>query len=385
VIKQVLSILGSFRRLKNIKQVRSKHDFVHFYEENEPQLGTLFFVGGFVFDVLTLSRIDDTFTMYQHAVYLFIISIMLIVNEIHQVRPYNWPNWLISFWQYQDLVVHFLFGSLLSCYALFYFKSASLATSFVFMIFISFLMVANELPRFQKGGPIIKFALISLCFTSFLSYVVPIVLGWIGAIPFVLSVCISLSLSFVLSYFLNRKLPDPNHTRNLVILPSALVQIVFLALYLLKMIPPVPLAIDYAGIYHNVEKAEGRYVLSYDRPFWKFWQHGAQSFVAQSGDKIYVYVRVFSPTHFKDKVFIRWMFREPKTGWQSYDVIPLNIVGGRDQGFRGYAFKSNYTPGQWRVQIETADEREIGRISFDVEINPSADLSASRDLRVDYD
>ena len=28
--------------------------------------------------------------------------------------------------------------------------------------------------------------------------------------------------------------------------------------------------------------------------------------------------------------------------------------------------KSNYQPGDWKLQVETTDEREIGRIYFDV-------------------
>jgi hypothetical protein len=52
----------------------------------------------------------------------------------------------------------------------------------------------------------------------------------------------------------------------------------------------------------------------------------------------------------------------------SSDRIPLKIVGGRKEGFRGYGFKSNYEPGSWRAQVETNDGREIGRIYFDLEL-----------------
>lgn len=35
-------------------------------------------------------------------------------------------------------------------------------------------------------------------------------------------------------------------------------------------------------------------------------------------------------------------------------------------GYRGVTFKRHVHPGQWRVTVETADERPIGRIRFDV-------------------
>jgi hypothetical protein len=54
------------------------------------------------------------------------------------------------------------------------------------------------------------------------------------------------------------------------------------------------------------------------------------------------------------------------------DSIPIRIVGGREQGFRGYGLKSNYQPGEWKVQVETTDGREIGRVYFDLEVAPQA-------------
>ena len=48
--------------------------------------------------------------------------------------------------------VHFLFGSLLSAYAVFYFKSASGLMPLVFLAALCAVLVANELPRFRKLG-----------------------------------------------------------------------------------------------------------------------------------------------------------------------------------------------------------------------------------------
>ena len=66
-------------------------------------------------------------------------------------------------------------------------------------------------------------------------------------------------------------------------------------------------------------------------------------------------------------------------GWALQDTIPIKIVGGREQGFRGYGVKSKYPPGDWKVQVETTDGREIGRVYFDVEPAPAS----ARTFRVD--
>jgi hypothetical protein len=80
-----------------------------------------------------------------------------------------------------------------------------------------------------------------------------------------------------------------------------------------------------------------------------------------------VYAAVYSPSRFSDQVILHWLYRDPRQGWLTSDRIPMQISGGRDGGYRGYAYKSNYTPGDWRVQIETTDGSEIGRIELEIE------------------
>ena len=90
---------------------------------------------------------------------------------------------------------------------------------------------------------------------------------------------------------------------------------------------------------------------------------------------MHVYFRVFSPSRFSDQVLMRWYLHEAARGWVLQDTIPIKIVGGREEGFRGYGVKSKYQPGDWKVQVETTDAREIGRIYFSVESVPEAPRS----------
>jgi hypothetical protein len=167
--------------------------------------------------------------------------------------------------------------------------------------------------------------------------------------------------------------------RTHVLYPFGFIQAVFVALYFMHAIPPVPLSVKYMGIYHGVKKTEEGWELSYTRPSWKFWEHGDQVFLARKGDEVFCYIQVFSPTRFKDRLQVRWLYEDSRRGWVSADAIPLPVIGGREEGYRAVTEKTNFQPGAWRVQVETMDDREIGRISFEIR---SDDSTGERDSKI---
>jgi hypothetical protein len=150
------------------------------------------------------------------------------------------------------------------------------------------------------------------------------------------------------------------------VMPFATIQLSFAILYFAHAIPPVPLSVSYMGVFHDVKREAGEYRLFYTRSRWKFWQHGDQTFLSRPGDVIHCFVRIFSPAKFKDQLQIRWLYKDPKKGWQTRDLIPFQIAGGREEGYRGVVRKANYEPGHWRVQVETLESREVGRIDLAV-------------------
>src|ERR1700728_4259098 len=119
------------------------------YKRYEP---ALFFTAGFLFDVFTLRRIDDWLKLGFQVLFMAILAYFLSL-QYRQVKP-GWrvPVLLAKIWPYQIEIVHFLFGSLLSAYAIFYFKSASATRSGVFLLLIVILMVLNELEFVRKQG-----------------------------------------------------------------------------------------------------------------------------------------------------------------------------------------------------------------------------------------
>ncbi|OQW46595.1 MAG: hypothetical protein A4S09_05290 [Proteobacteria bacterium SG_bin7] len=336
-----------------------------------------FFIGGFLFDMVMTGRIDETFGIIQQGTYLLLIAIFTSLDWYDQIQPFTFKNRLGQAWSYRRGFIHFLLGSLLNCYAIFYFKSASLLTSFAFMFVLAAIVVANELPKFKSYGAAMKFGMLSLCSTSFLAYLVPIFYGRIGIVPFFMALILSLGFQFLIYNYLRKKLSNHfsaevniyNHpVFQTVMAPAIATLLIFTGMYILKMLPPVPLSAQYLGVYHSLEKENGKFKLGYTRPSYYFWQNGDQSFKARPGDKIFIFTRLFSPAKFKDQVNVRFEFLNAKDKWEYRDSIPMTIEGGRDEGFRGYVFKSNYQPGSWRVRLMTNDNREIRRIYFSIEV-----------------
>ena len=320
-------------------------------------------------------------TIAQQALYLAIVTAVLTQMFFQPDAPAAAEGVKRLYYRYRIALLSFLLGGLLNLYTIFFFKSSTLLVSFAFMLLMVALLVLNELHQFRWLGLSFRFALLSLCGLSFCATAVPIAIGQLGTAIFLLSMAVGCVPIAALAWWMRRQSPERfPAVRNQILVPFGLVLVAFLVAYLFRVIPPVPLSLPYIGIYHGVERVKDEYRLSHERPAWRIWHNGDQEFVAQDGDRVFVFFRLFSPTRFADEVRVRWFLREQR-GWVAQDSIPIKITGGRAEGFRGYGFKTNYQPGEWKVQVETTDGREIGRIYFTLELAPTSPRSFTVDVQ----
>jgi len=349
--------------------------------KNHPYLPAGAFVAGFVFDIVTLDRADSLFQILQQAAYLAFLTWLLYAKILYEHGLITIPQKLQRIWKYHEFTVQFLLGSLLSVYTLFYIKSASILSSLIFVFLIAALLVINEFVRLKRNQIVLSLVLFFLCLASYFIYLVPTLLGFVGVFPFALALVITLGCVAFVYRIIERKFRANPEMKKMVerkiVYSGGGVIALFLVSYVLQIIPPVPVSLSYIGIFRDVHKENGQYVLSYTRPWWRFWENGDQTFYARPGDSIVAFVRVFAPTGFRDEFRIRWLLRTPR-GWEKQDSIPITVAGGRDQGFRGYTVKANYQPGHYRIQVETTDAREVGRLYMDV--HPDAE-TGPRELK----
>jgi hypothetical protein len=253
-----------------------------------------------------------------------------------------------------------------------YFKSTSVSRSLFFFVPTVALMIANEMPQVRRVGHRLRLGLYAFCQLSFMNYLVPIALGVMGGWVFLLSVSLAGLFTALLVRGVHRLNParSPAH---LAVAPVFVIAVV-VGSYFLKWIPPVPLSLQYAGVFHRVERVGPFYELAYWKRIPGNWFHREdRRFLAREGDRVHCFVRVFGPRRFHHALGLLWERRDPSTGrWAQTDRVPLEIRGGRAAGYRGWAAKANYTPGRWRVSVVTEDDRSLGGVSFVIEPDPRA-------------
>ena len=336
------------------------------YQQLSPYLPALFFTGGFFFDILTLGRIDNILNIISHGFFL-VCTMALVIMQITEVTPrLNAGTFEKIFFSYQNDAIHFMLGALLNAFVIFYFKSGSLMNTFLLLLVLFGLLLLNEVEFFKKKGPTLKMILLTISLCSFFIYLLPVLIGRTGAGIFLASQFCAGVVILALWQILLKFEVDFTRLSNYLLVPATSVIVIFSLLYAARIIPPVPLSLKQIGIYHNIERQNGDFILSHENPGWKFWFRGDQKFMARENDRIFLFSRIFAPGGFKDKLYFHFQIKDLQNKWQTTDRIPLIIVGGRDAGFRGYAYKQNYREGKWRALVETSEGLEIGRINFTV-------------------
>jgi hypothetical protein len=266
--------------------------------------------------------------------------------------------------------LHFFYGGLLSAYVVLYFRSTSGLRALAFFALLVGLMFLNEMPQIRRAGHRLRLGLYAFCVLSFLNYFVPILIGRMGGFVFLLALLLSLGVVWLVAGRLAAFETDRATARVRLFVPAAVVCGLIAVLYGLKLIPPVPLSVQFQGVYHEVRRESGGFTLVYERPsFWTFWRRDSRPFRRRPGDHVWYFVRVYAPAAFTHPLFTRWEVRDASSGtWRTTDRIPISVVrGGRAEGYRTFAEKSNFQAGQWRVTAETEDGRAIASLTFRVE------------------
>src|SRR5262252_5129809 len=218
--------------LARLRSFRAKH---HRLE------AALFFTAGFCFDLLLLERIDSVPMLIHQGSYLVLLSALLAVDH-HYDRVALGHGFWGKLLHFRHEMIHFLFGTLLNAFLVFYFKASSGLFALAFMLALGALVLANETAQFRRIGPPMRVALHGFAVTSYLAYLLPVLAGFLSAWLFAVAACTSAAVTYALWRLYRRWTPDPGWTFWRALAPSLAVQGLLLSLYFLHVVPPVPLS-----------------------------------------------------------------------------------------------------------------------------------------------
>ena len=377
---------GLARRLGHLlaraEQSRPVQGLLHFYERHEKLTLAAFFLGGVLYDAATLSRIDSWFDNVFLFAYLLLLGSLIVVATLAKNDCLRRET-LLRYRTWYPLLIQFLMGALFSAYVVYYSQSVSLTGTLLFLVVLVGLLVANELIRWRVANLYLLLALYFLATFSFFTFFIPVVTKEMDYRTFVMGGALSAGVvGLIVLYLAWRGVFD--RWRQF-LCAAGLVACLFglmNLLYVQNIIPPVPLAMRYGGVFHHVHQEGNAYVLRFEKPEWyQVWINSDERFHYHPGDTVYCFVAIFAPTDLKKKIYHEWSYYDAEQEeWIATDRISYEVVGLHNRGYRGYTFKENVHPGQWRVDVETSSGRIIGRIPFEIERSsgPVPDLVQTR-------
>ncbi len=335
------------------------------YSKYESHLSSLFLVGGFVFDILTLRRVDNFFENFVIVLYFIITASIIIVLNRNKNEEENKDSRL-DFWLLN--LLQFSLGGLLSAFLVLYFRSATLSVSWPFLLLLLLSFIANERLKHHYQRLVYQVSFLFLALLLFSIFSLPVVFGLIGPLIFILSGLVSLLFVWLYLGLLNKiSVGKVRQSMKMLWTSIALIFGFVNVLYFTNIIPPLPLSLKEGDIYHYVVKdGMGNYNVIAEEKSWLNYFKIREQVTSYPGESLYAYTAIFSPAKFNTSIIHRWQSYDSENGrWVTFSKITLNTSGGRDNGYRTYS-ASSVTPGIWRVEVLTLNGQVLGRIGFEV-------------------
>jgi len=345
--------------MKKLKEIKD------WYETHERRVSTWSFLGGFFFDALTLQRIDALRDNLWIAINLGIVGICIVLLNKRDNESRKSSESSMHFWLFN--ILQFGFGAVIGSFFIFYFRSATLAVSWPFLFLILGALVANELFQKRYARLVFQLSFFYLSLFLFAIFLVPIFLHRFGPEIFLLSGVVSLALLWLFIQILKRFAREKFRESRVPLIGA--IAVIFVGvniLYFTNLIPPIPLSLKEAGIYHTlIRSADGDYTLQGEKKGVQEYFHLRQNVQWLSGETLFAFSAVYSPGSLNTTIVHEWQYEDLETGeWITTTRVPLRLSGGRVDGFRTYSAKSSLTPGPWRVNVSTPRGQIIGRINF---------------------
>lgn len=339
----------------------------NWYKRFERPISSISLLTGFVIDSLTLKRVDTLFENLWILGHIVIAGVIIfLLNKRKDIEASSQSKlhfWLVT-------ILQFIFGGTLSAFLVFYFRSTDILNTWPFLLILAFAFIANESFKKHYIRQSFQISLLFISTYSFAIFIIPVLLHKIGSDVFIVSGLVSLLLIGIFTKILFRLTKDRLEQRSKR-LTTIIIFSIFIGvniLYFTNLIPPIPLSLKEAGVYHSIKKNTGNdYDITYEDYGWREYFNLYQEYHRTIESPVYAYSAVFSPSKLNLTIVHEWQsYDESSKKWVTQSVVNLSVIGGREQGFRTYSKKSVLTPGKWRVNIKTSNGQTIGSLRFKI-------------------
>ena len=340
-----------------------------FFDKYESYLSSGTLVAGFIFDFLTLHRVDVFWDNFFIVLYVLLSGFSIILINLYDEGRLK-GNFFDGLYEFLPFTLQFSFGGLFSAFVIFYSKSASFFTSGVFIFALVFLLIGNEFFKERYQKLVFQLGIYFVSVFSFLIFLIPVLFKRMGDGLFILSGVSSLVFISLFAFALSKFSPLRfEENRKYLALTVMSLFVVINIMYFTNIIPPIPLAMKTGEVYHSVSRnSDGTYLVTgeVDRRWYK--KLITKTVYVGADEPLYVFSSVFAPTDLNTTIFHDWQYyNESQKKWLSVTRIPFKILGGRGNGYRVFSKKENIFNGKWRVDVESERGQVIGRIRFNIE------------------
>lgn len=345
----------------------------HTIEKYERHISSVALIGGFIFDNLTLNRIDSLLDQLLIIVYLCVAGIT--VAWLSRYEGVNIRGKWHSRWHaFMLIALQFVLGGLFSAFFVFYFRSSTLSVSWPFLLMLAALLIGNEFLRKRYQVIIFRAIIFFIALFSYFIFLVPILAHRVGDDVFIGSGLVTLAVFYLFTKLFSWLAREQMRDRKFHIWTSIMVvYAVINVFYFFNIIPPIPLALKEGFFAQSLSRqSDGSYVITReDDPWYALFKSYPVVHAAADGT-MYVYSAIFAPTQLRTEVVHEWQYFDTATGnWKTSHRVEFSILGGLDRGYRGFSLKYDIFPARWRVNIENERGQLIGRVKFEVVPGPS--------------
>lgn len=340
---------------------RSTEELILWYERYVSPISLLV---GFAIDVTASQALElKTYGIVLLGYLILASAAIFILHAMEDGRLRSF----IPVAQFLPVVAQFAFGGLFSGFVILYSKSASFALSWIFVVLLAALLLGNE--RFRKVYVTlpVQVGILFVGLYSFSIFYLPIVFSSVGNRFFYASGLVAFFGVALFMLLVAAVMPRAWRESRLAAFKGVVgLYALITLLYVVNAIPPLPLALKDAGVFHSIVRSGSSYLVTYEpREWYEMYLRYETGFHRQKGDPVYVYTAVFAPTGISTGLVHEWQWHDPVRGeWVTHDEVPFPISGGRAGGYRGYTLQRTLPDGEWRVNVRTDYGRIVGRVSF---------------------